>query len=78
MPVIAKLSRAVYEKLGDEVTNQLVDWVNQVHTAHTNEVNFARLEAKLELRVTELRTFIITELGRLAARLEATIGAKAR
>jgi hypothetical protein len=33
MPIAAKLSRAVYEKLGDEVANQLVDMLNLVDAA---------------------------------------------
>ena len=30
MPVFAKLSKAVYDKLGEEVVNELVDWLNAV------------------------------------------------
>ena len=29
MPVTAKLSRKFYEKFGDELTNELVEWFNQ-------------------------------------------------
>lgn len=31
MPVTAKLSRQFYDKLGDEVANELVEWQNQVN-----------------------------------------------
>jgi hypothetical protein len=42
-----------YEKFGDELTNELVEWFNQVDATYKlelrelNELNFARLEAKL-------------------------------
>jgi hypothetical protein len=59
MPVTAKLSRHFYEKLGDEATNELVNWFNSVdldyRTALTtlNESNFARFDAKVEQRFAE-------------------------
>lgn len=61
MPVTAKLSRKFYEKFGDELTNELVDWFNQVDATYRgelrelNELNFARFDAKLEQRMAELR-----------------------
>ena len=30
MPVTAKLSRQFYEKFGDDITNELVEWFNKV------------------------------------------------
>ncbi len=61
MPVTAKLSRSFYEKLGDDVANELVEWFNLVDATYRaelkelNELNFARFDAKLEQRVAELR-----------------------
>lgn len=66
MPVTAKLSRKFYERLGDDVANELVEWFNQVDATYRadlrelNDLNFARFEAKF-----------VGELGRLEARLEA-------
>ena len=34
MPVTAKLSRTFYERLGDDVANELVEWFNQVDAAY--------------------------------------------
>jgi hypothetical protein len=31
MPVLAKFSKAVYDKLGDEAVTELVDYLNQVY-----------------------------------------------
>ena len=60
MPVTAKLSRKFYEKLGDDVANELVNWFNQVDATdradlrELNELNFARFDAKLEQRLAGL------------------------
>jgi len=68
MPVTAKLSKLFYEKLGEQVTNELVDWFNAVDAAYRgdlrelNEINFARFDAKLEQRLAELRADLRTEL----------------
>jgi len=66
MPVTAKLSRKFYEKFGDDITNELVDWFNTVDTTYRtelrelNELNFGRFDAKLEALG-----------GRFGAKLEA-------
>ena len=84
MPIAAKFSSAVYEKLGDEVTNQLVDMLNLIDAAwksdlrDQNELNSTRFDARLEQGVAELRSFIVVELEHLAARLEARIDARPR
>lgn len=62
MPVTAKLSRKFYEKFGDDLTNELVEWFNQVDATYrselreANEPNWTRFEAKLDQRTAELRT----------------------
>jgi hypothetical protein len=77
MPVTAKLSRKFYEKFGDELTNELVDWFNQVDATYRgdlrelNELNFARFDAKLDQRVAGLDA----RLEGLEARLDARMAA---
>ncbi len=67
MPVTAKLSRKVYDALGDDVANELVERFNEVDLTYRtelrdlNEVNFARFDAKLEQRIAELRAELRTE-----------------
>ena len=62
MPVTAKLSRKFYETLGDDVTNELVDLLNQMDTTYRtelreiNELNYARFEARLDHRLADFRT----------------------
>ena len=76
MPVTAKLSRRFYEKFGDDIANELVDWFNMVDATYRsdlrelNELNYARFDAKLEQRIAELRA----EMQVGFARMEASIG----
>ena len=75
MPVTAKLSRKFYEKFGDDLTNELVEWFNQVDATYRgdlrelNELNFARFDAKLEQRAAQLDA----KLDQRAAQLDAKI-----
>ena len=68
MPVTAKLSRKFYEKFGDDVANELVDWFNMVDATYRsdlrelNELNFARFDAKLEQRLAQLETRLTKRL----------------
>jgi hypothetical protein len=77
MPVTAKLSRKFYERFGDELTNELVDWFNQVDATYRsdlrelNEFNFARFDAKLDQRVAGLEARFEAAEARLEARLAA-------
>jgi hypothetical protein len=65
MPVTAKLSRKFYERFGEDVTNELVEWFNSVDATYRtdlraiNEVNFVRFDAKLEQRLAQLETKLI-------------------
>lgn len=75
MPVTAKLSRQFYEKFGDAIANELVDWFNMVDATYRtelrelNEMNYARFDAKLEQRVVQLEA----RLGERIAQLETTL-----
>jgi hypothetical protein len=59
MPVTAVLSKKFYEKFGEDVTNELVNWFNAVDATfradlrELNERNFVRFEAKLDQRLAE-------------------------
>jgi hypothetical protein len=68
MPVTARLSKRFYDVLGEDVANELVDWFNAVDLTYRadlrelNELNFSRFDAKLEQRLAELRSELLTEL----------------
>jgi hypothetical protein len=79
MPVTARLSKLFYERLGEEIANELVNWFNQVDATYRtelkefNELNFARFDAKLEQRVAELHAKLDGKLDRVAGELNAKI-----
>jgi hypothetical protein len=61
VPVTAKLSRKFYERLGDDITGELVDWFNAVDATYqaqlkeTNELNWERFKAHLDAGLAGLR-----------------------
>jgi hypothetical protein len=79
MPVTAKLSLRFYEKFGEEIANELVEWFNSVDATYRselrdlNELNFARFDAKLEQRVAELDARIERGLAEVRAEFRATL-----
>ncbi len=64
MPVTAKLSKKFYDKFGEEIAQELVDWFNAVDATYKadlrelNELNFQRFDAKLEQRLAEQNLWI--------------------
>lgn len=76
MPVTAKLSRKFYDKFGDDIANELVDWFNMVDATYRselrelNELNYARFDAKLEQRIAELRAEFTARIGELRAEMQ--------
>ena len=79
MPVTARLSKLFYDRLGEEITNELVTWFNEVDATYRadlrelNELNFARFDAKLEQRLAELSAKLETDLGSRIDRLDAKL-----
>ena len=80
MPVTAKLSQRFYERFGDEIANELVDWFNQVDASYKtdlqelNELNFARFDAKLEQRLAESRAEMTAKFDGLRNDVNSRIG----
>ncbi len=75
MPVTAKLSKRFYDVLGEDVANELVEWFNAVDATYRsdlrelNELNFARFDAKLEQRATQLDAKIDQRFGEVRAEM---------
>ena len=71
----ARLSKLFYERLGEQIANELVDWFNSVDATYRsdlralNEQNFARFDARLEQRTAELRA----EIGALRAEIRVEL-----
>lgn len=65
--------------MGEEVTNELVDWFNSVDATYRgdlrefNELNFARFDAKLEQRVAGLEAKLEQRMAELESKLEQRI-----
>jgi hypothetical protein len=80
MPVTAKRSREFYERLGDELADELVNWFNAVDAAYRNdlrelnELNFQRFDDKLERRFAESDAKWGERMGRLEASFERRLG----
>ena len=61
VPVTAKLSRKFYERFGDDITTELVDWFNAVDETYRNqlkelnELNWERFKADNAATRAELR-----------------------
>ena len=76
MPVTAKLSRKFYDKLGDDVANELVEWFNAVDATYRgdlrelNELNFARFDARMEQRLAQSEARMEQRLAQSEARME--------
>ncbi len=76
MPVTAKLSRKFYDKLGDDVANELVEWFNAVDATYRsdlrelNELNFARFDAKVEQRWAQMEAKFEQRFAQMDAKFE--------
>ena len=81
MPVTAKLSRQFYERLGDEITNELVDWLNQVDTSYRlelkelNESNFGRFDANVQRRFAESDAKVERRLAEFELKIDRELAA---
>ncbi len=76
MPVTAKLSRRVYEQLGDDVANAIVEWFNAMDATYRadlrelNDLNYARFDAKVGERFAQFEA----KIGERFAQFEAKVG----
>jgi Skp family chaperone for outer membrane proteins len=76
VPVTARLSKHFYERLGEQVANELVDWFNAVDATYKaelrefNELNFARFDAKVDQRFAESDAKVERRLAEFEAKVE--------
>jgi hypothetical protein len=76
VPVTARLSKLFYERLGEQIANELVDWFNLVDATYKsdlrelNDANFAKLElriaaveAKVEVSIAGLKEWMERRLA---------------
>ena len=66
MPVTAKLSRKFYERLGDDIAAELVDWFNAVDATYQtqlkemNDLNWERFKSHLDAELAKVRAEMST------------------
>ena len=66
---LANLSERFYQKFGHDLVEELVTWLNQMDTTYRtnlrelNDLNFARFDAKLEQRISEVRSELRQEIA---------------
>src|SRR5437667_9961015 len=76
MPVTAKLSREFYEKFGDDIANELVEWFNLVDATYRsdlrelNELNFARFRSETEAGFARADAKLEQRIAELRAELQ--------
>lgn len=81
MPVTAKLSKLFYERLGEQIADELVGWFNAVDATYRsdlrelNELNFARFDAKLEQRFAQFELKVEQRLAQFESKVEQRIAA---
>ena len=79
----AKLSRKFYERLGDDIVTELVDWFNAVDSTYQtqlreiNDLNWERFKSDMGAMRVEWRAEIATTRAELRAEI-ATLGAELR
>jgi len=79
--VTAKLSRKFYERFGEDVTNELVDWFNAVDATYKtdlrelNERNFQRFDDRVERRFVEFRADVDRRFAEFRAEIEQRFAA---
>ena len=61
MPIAAKLSRKFYDQFAEDIANELVDLLNLIDTTYKsdlreiNDINWRRIEARLDQLRAEIR-----------------------
>jgi len=81
VPVTAKLSKLFYERLGEQIADELVGWFNAVDATYRsdlrelNELNFARFDAKLEQRFAQFELKMEQRFAQFELKMEQRIAA---
>lgn len=76
MPVTARLSKELYDRLGENVAQELVEWFNSVDATYRgdlrefNELNFARFDSRLEQRLAEFEVRLDRRMAALESKME--------
>jgi hypothetical protein len=81
VPVTARLSGKFYERFGDDIANELVEWFNAVDSTYqtqlkeVNDLNWARMQARFDAFDARMDAIEARINGRMDA-FEARIGGR--
>ena len=84
MPITAKLSKRFYDRLGEDVVNELVGLLNLIDSTYrselreANDANWARFETKLDSGLAQLRAEYKADIAGLKETLERRLGEQTR
>ena len=77
MPIVASLSNAFYDKLGEQVVNELVDWLNAIDEEFRQQFRdrISLLAGPQRLDLERLRAEWRADIAASVAKLRADLGA---
>ena len=79
MPVTARLSKKFYDRFGDDIAGEIVDWFNAVDTTYQqqlrdlNDLNWERFKAELHSAIAQSETRMVDRKAQLEGRLSGQI-----
>jgi len=75
MPVTAKLSQQFYQRLGDDIATELVEWFNAVDATYRSDVRAIAdaQSARIDAQMGQMRAELRQEIGGLGAGLRQEI-----
>jgi len=79
LPVTARLSRKFYERFGDEIAGEFVDWFNAVDATYQqqlrelNDLNWERFKADLHATVAQAETRVSEKFSEKLASLKGDL-----
>ena len=76
MPVTAKLSQKFYQRLGDDIATELVEWFNAVDATYRSDVRAIAdaQSARIDAQMGQMRAELRQEIAGLGAELRLEIG----
>ena len=76
MPVTAKLSQKFYQRFGDDITTELVEWFNAVDASYRSDVRAIAdaQSARIDAQMGQMRAELRQEIGGLGSELRQEIG----
>jgi len=77
MPVTAKLSQKFYQRLGDDIATELVEWFNAVDATYRSDVRAIAdaQSARIDAQMGQMRAELRQEIGQLRGEMRTGFAA---